>query len=95
MAVSRIARRLLRYEPDRLGFVVAGRGMAYWWGHDSLEDKDKRKKQQSLNQMIEWKEQKSGLQKQSKYKGYLPARIEDEAEDYFKTNFDRLADRKA
>ena len=90
MAVSRIARRLLHYEPDRPGIVVAGRGMAYWWGHDSLEDKDRRKKQQSLNQMIEWKEQKAGLQKQNKYKGYLPARIEDEAEDYFKTNFDRF-----
>merc|ERR1712037_109804 len=93
MAVSRVARRLLlRYEPERPGPVVAvaGRGMAYWWGHDTLGDKEKRSKQQSLNQMIEWKGQRSELQKQGKYKGYLPARIEDEAEDYFKTNFDRF-----
>ena len=90
MAVTRVARRLLRYEPDRPGIAVAGRGIGYWWGHDTLEDKEKRAKQQSLGQMIEWKGQRSELQKQGKYKGYLPARIEDEAEDYFKTNFNRF-----
>ena len=48
--------------------------MAYWWGHDTIEDKEKRKRQQSLSQVIEWKEQRSELQKQGKYKGYLPAK---------------------
>ena len=64
--------------------------MAYWWGHDSLEDRERRSKQQDLNKMIEWRGQKSDLEKQNQYKGYLPARIEDEAEDYFKTNFQRF-----
>lgn len=79
-----------RAQPAPHAPPVCGRGYAYWWGHDTIEDQEKRRQRGEENKMVEWKAHRTELDKAKKYTGYLPARIKDEAEDYFKPNFERL-----
>ncbi len=93
--MTSLVARCLRPRPSLLGIGVGGRSYAFWWGHDTLEDKERREKFVEEGRMIRWKagdgsgEGETALEKRRDVE-YLPARIKDEAQDYFAINFTRF-----